>query len=151
MKKFVLLCVASIVALVLAACGSVSVQSPTQIASAVQSQVVKACAVVQPTLLSVQAMTVADSSQQAVLAQLVKDNAAVCSGGATIDTTTVASLINTSIPAAIQVVTLLPIDPAAKTGVQIGLIAFQTALSAAVAQYGAPTAAPAPASGAVSV
>jgi hypothetical protein len=149
MKRFFMLLAAGLVALV-AGCASTGTQSPAQIAAAVQVQVAKACAVVQPTLLSVQAMTVQSAPEQAVLAQLVKDNAAVCSGGATIDATTVASLINTSIPAAIQVVTLLPIDPAAKTGVQIGLIAFQTALSAAIAQYSAPAAAPAPASGAVS-
>ncbi|SAL25477.1 hypothetical protein [Caballeronia telluris] len=149
MKRFSMLLAAGLVALV-AGCASTATQSPAQIAAAVQVQVAKACAVVQPTLLSVQAVTVADAPQQAILAQLIKDNAAICSGGGTIDTTTVASLINTSIPAALQVVTLLPLDPAAKTGVQIGLIAFRTALSAALAPYGSPTAAPAPASGAAS-
>lgn len=109
-----------------------------QAASDVQAQVAKACAIVQPTLLSVQAMTAADPAQQVILGKLVADNAAVCAANASLDASTVTALINTSIPAAIQVVGLLPIDDAAKVSVQIGLIAFQTALSAALAQYGAP-------------
>lgn len=117
-----------------------------QVAGAFQAQVAKACAVVQPTLLSVQAMTAQDPAQQAVLGKLVTDNAAVCAANASLDPSSVTALVNTSIPAAIQVVGLLPIDDAAKVSVQIGLIAFQTALSAAIAQYGSPVVAPAPAS-----
>ncbi|AOY99905.1 hypothetical protein BKK81_12115 [Cupriavidus sp. USMAHM13] len=51
-------------------------------------------------------------------------------------------------PAAIQVVGVLPLDPAARSGVQIGLVAFQVALAAALAQYATPAASstPAPAS-----
>jgi hypothetical protein len=149
MKRFSMLLAAGFVALALAACGSTPVQQPAQIAAQVKDQVVKACAVVQPTLLSLQALTAADPAKQALFAEIVKDNAAVCAGSATIDTASITSLINSSIPAAIQGVALLPIDPATKTGIQIGLIAFQTALSAAVAQYGTPAAAPVAASGAV--
>lgn len=149
MKRFSMLLAAGFVALALAACGSTSVQQPAQIAAQVQAQVVKACAVVRPTLLSLQALTSADPAKQALFAEIVKDNTAVCAGSATIDTASVTSLINSSIPTAIQGVALLPIDPATKTGIQISLIAFQTALSAAIAQYGTPTAPPAPASGAI--
>lgn len=119
-----------------------------RVAGNLQTQVAKACAVVQPTLLSVQAMTVTDPAQQLILGQLVADNAALCTANASINPTSVTALINTSIPAAIQVLALLPVDQAAKTTAQIGLIAFQTALSAALMQFGAPVAAPAPASGA---
>ncbi|AOZ06681.1 hypothetical protein [Cupriavidus malaysiensis] len=134
MKKLMLLCAAGIVALVsLAGCAGAP-----QAATTFQAQVVKACAVVQPTLQSVQAMTVDDPAKQVILAQLVKDNGAVCAAGASVDASSVQSLVNTSVPAAIQVVGLLPLDPAARSGVQIGLMAFQVALAAALAQYGAP-------------
>jgi hypothetical protein len=120
-----------------------------KVAGDFQVQVAKACAVVQPTLLSVQAMTVNDPAQQVIIGQVVKLNGSVCSANASVDPSNVSALVNTSIPAAVQVIALLPIDDAAKAGAQIGLMAFQVALSAALAQYGTPTtAAPAPASGA---
>lgn len=120
----------------------------TTVATDFQTQVTKACAVVQPTLLSVKAMTVSDPAQQLILGEVVKGNAALCAANASIDPSTISNLVNTSIPAAVQVVGLLPIDDAAKTSAQIGLMAFQVALSAALAQFGTPTAAPVPASGA---
>lgn len=120
-----------------------------QVASNFQTQVAKACAVVQPTLLSVQAMTVSDPAQQVIIGQVVKLNGSVCDANASVDPSNVTALVNTSIPAAVQVIALLPIDEAAKSGAQIGLMAFQVALSAALAQYGTPAAAaPAAASGA---
>ncbi|WOD18663.1 YajG family lipoprotein [Paraburkholderia kirstenboschensis] len=120
-----------------------------QVAGNFQTQVAKACAVVQPTLLSVQAMTVSDPAQQVIIGQVVKLNGSVCAANASVDPSSVVALVNTSIPAAVQVIALLPIDEAAKSGAQIGLMAFQVALSAALAQYGTPTtAAPAAASGA---
>jgi hypothetical protein len=126
---------------ILAGCAEVP-----KVAGDFQAQVSKACQIVQPTLLSVQAMTVQDPAQQVILGKLVTDNAAICAANASLDPSSVTALVNTSIPAAIQVVGLLPIDDAAKVSVQIGLIAFQTALSAAIAQYGSPVVAPAPAS-----
>ncbi|MFP3647570.1 hypothetical protein [Paraburkholderia sp. SIMBA_054] len=120
-----------------------------QVASNFQTQVAKACAVVQPTLLSVQAMTVSDPAQQVIIRQVVQINGSVCAANASVDPSNVVALVNTSIPAAVQVIALLPIEEAAKSGAQIGLMAFQVALSAALAQYGTPTtAAPASASGA---
>jgi len=64
----------------------------------------------------------------------------VCAAGASVDASSVQGLVNTSVPAAIQVVGLLPLDPTARSGVQIGLMAFQVALSAALAQYATPAA-----------
>ena len=119
-----------------------------QVAGNFQVQVAKACAVVQPTLLSVQAMTVSDPTQQVIIGQVVKLNGSVCAANASVDPSNVFALVNTSIPAAVQVIALLPIDEAAKSGAQIGLMAFQVALSAALAQYGTPAVA-VPASGAV--
>jgi hypothetical protein len=145
MKRIMLLAAGIVAsALLFAGCAAT-----TAVATNFQTQVAKACAVVQPTLLSVQAMTVSDPSQQLILGQVVKDNAALCAANVSIDPSTVSNLVNTSIPAAVQVVGLLPIDDAAKTSVQIGLMAFQVALSAALAQFGtatAPAATPTPAS-----
>src|SRR5690242_14289709 len=87
-----------------------------QVASNFQTQVAKACAVVQPTLLSVQAMTVSDPAQQVIIHQVVQLNGSVCAANASVDPSNVSELINTSIPAAVQVIALLPIDEAAKSG-----------------------------------
>lgn len=140
MKAFFIAAIAA-VCVGFAGCASVA-----QDAGTFQAQVAKACAVVQPTLLSVQAMTASDPVQQLILGQVVKDNSALCAANASLDPSTVSSLVNTSIPAAVQVVGSLPIDGAAKTSVQIGLMAFQVALSAALAQFGSPVVAPVPAS-----
>lgn len=144
MKNIFAALAAGIVALAFAGCAAT-----TAVATNFQAQVAKACLVVQPTLLSVQALTVSDPAQQLILGQVVKDNAALCAANASVDPSTVSNLVNTSIPAAVQVVGLLPLDDAAKTSVQIGLMAFQVALSAALAQFGtatAPAIAPTPAS-----
>lgn len=107
-----------------------------QVVADFKTQVVKACAVVQPTLLSVQAMTADDPVKAGVLAQLITDNSAVCAAGASIDPTSVQALVGTSIPAAIKVLGVLPIDANVKQTAQLGLMAFQVALSASLAQYG---------------
>lgn len=136
--------------LALAACFAIfagcSTTQQTDIAHKAQfleQQVAKACSVVQPTLLSVKAMEVADPAQEAVFTTLADLNGKVCSAGSAIDPTSITTLVNTSIPAALQVVSLVPMDPATKMGVQVGLIAFQTALSAALVQYGPAVAVPA--------
>jgi hypothetical protein len=143
MKKFMLLAAGLVLSIAFAGCAGTAT-----VAADFQTQVAKACSVVQPTLLSMQAMTVSDPVQQVILGQVVRDNAALCAANASVDPSTVSNLVNTSIPAAVQVVGLLPIDSGMRTSVQIGLMAFQVALSAALAQYGTPTAAPVPASGA---
>jgi len=117
-------------------CSTTQQADVAQKAQFLQTQVAKACAVVQPTLLSVKAMEVADPTQEATVAALADLNGKVCVAGAAVDPSSVSTLINTSIPAALQVISLVPMDPATKMGVQIGLIAFQTALSAAMVQYG---------------
>jgi outer membrane murein-binding lipoprotein Lpp len=119
-----------------AGCSTAQQADVAQKAQFLHAQVAKACSVVQPTLLSVKAMEVADPAQEAVFSTLADLNGKVCTAGAAVDPSSVSTLINTSIPAALQVVALVPMDPATKMGVQIGLIAFQTALSAALVQYG---------------
>lgn len=137
MKKMLLLAAGVITSAVLiAGCSTAQQGDVAQKAQFLQAQVTKACSVVQPTLLSVKAMEVADPAQEAVFGTLADLNGKVCAVGASVDPSSVSALINTSIPAALQVVALVPMDPATKMGVQVGLIAFQTALSAALVQYG---------------
>lgn len=141
MKKFAFLAAAAV--LLLSALGGCAFNA--KVAADAQAQVAKACSIVQPTLVSLQAMNVADPVQQAILKTLVTDNGAVCATAAGIDTVSAKDLINTAIPAVLQLTALLPLDPAAKGGIQTGLLVFRVALSAALTQAGTPTAVPVPA------
>ena len=136
-----------VISMALFGCTTAEQASVAQKAAMLQAQVEKACSVVQPTLVSVATLEAADPAKKAVLDMLVEANGKVCAAGSSVDVSNVSSLVNTTIPAVLQVVSLIPMDPAAKTGVQIGLIAFQTALAAALAQYG-PVPVAVPASGA---
>lgn len=130
-KTIMILCACAAVAL--AGCQNVpQLKSPADL----KLQIGKACAVVQPTLVSIQAMSVPDSAQQVVFTELVKTNGLICDANANLDATTLKTFVDTTIPAALRVITLMPGDPAMKAELQIGLVAFQVALSAAMAQYG---------------
>jgi hypothetical protein len=145
MKRLSMLLAAGFATLVLVACGAV----PTQTAAAVQVQIGKACAVAVPTLADLQAMQApSTSTTPTAIDKMASDTQFVCAASATVDTTSLSDLVQTAIPAAIQVVTASSLPQDKKTAIQIGLLAFQTALSAALAQYGTPSApaAPAPAS-----
>jgi hypothetical protein len=144
--KMLRIAAGSVLLALCAACSTTQQADVAQKAQFLQTQVAKACSIVQPTLLSVKAMEVADPAQEAVFMTLADLNGKACEAGATIDPSTVSALVNTSIPAALQVVALVPMDPATKMGVQVGLIAFQTALSAALVQYGPVASAPVAAS-----
>lgn len=115
----------------LAGCNSTS---PSPNAQAFQEQVAKACTVVQPALQTMQAMSAPDPAQAAVLAEVVKVNGALCAGASEIDLASVKTAVSTTIPEAVKVVALLPLDPTKKAEVQIALAGFQVALSAALAQ-----------------
>lgn len=120
-----------------AACTTAQQQTVTTNATAFQTRVAQACAVVQPELSSFAALAsggnVLLASQASVLTALAKDNAAVCQAAAGVDTASVQSLVNTSIPAALAIVNDLPLDAQTRLAVQAGLIVFQTALSTALA------------------
>ena len=147
MKKLALVIV--VFSMALFGCTTAQQESVAQKAAMLKEQVVKACAVVQPTLLSVATLEAADPAKKAIIDTLSDANGKVCAAGESVDVSSVSALVNTTIPAVLQVVALIPMDPAAKTGVQIGLIAFQTALAAALAQYGpVPVAVPASAASA---
>ncbi|RSK62200.1 hypothetical protein DF122_21015 [Burkholderia pseudomallei] len=129
-----------------AACSTAQQQTTTTVATTFQARVEQACAVVQPELNNLAALASNGNSllasQASALAALATDSMAVCQATTGVDTASVQSLVNTSIPAALTIVNDLPLDDQARLAVQAGLIVFQTALSAALAA--SPTA---PASG----
>ena len=136
MKK--LLLAAGLAALVVfAACTTAQQHTVATNATAFQTRVAHACAVVQPELNSLAALASGGNmllaSQASVLTALAADNVAVCQAARGVDTASVQSLVNTSIPAALTIVNDLPLDAQTRLAVQAGLIVFQTALSAALA------------------
>ena len=120
-----------------AACTTAQQQTTTTIADTFQARVEQACAVVQPELNSLAALAsngnALPASQASALAALATDSTAVCQATTGVDTASVQSLVNTSIPATLAIVNDLPLDNQAQLTVQAGLIVFQTALSAMLA------------------
>ncbi|MCA8248063.1 hypothetical protein LGN12_12930 [Burkholderia multivorans] len=120
-----------------AACTTAQQQTATTVATTFQIRVEQACAVVQPELNSLAALVSSGNAllatQASALAALATDSTAVCQATADVDTASVQSLINTSIPAALTIVNDLPLDDQARLTVRAGLIVFQTALSVALA------------------
>ncbi|KVG31463.1 hypothetical protein [Burkholderia diffusa] len=120
-----------------AACTIAQKQTATTIATTFQTRVEQACAVVQPELNSLAALASNGNTllapQASALAALATDSTAVCDTATNVDTASVQSLINTSIPAALAIANDLPLDDQARLTVQAGLIVFQTALSVALA------------------
>ncbi|MEX3787297.1 hypothetical protein [Paraburkholderia sp. BR14374] len=119
------------------ACTTAQQQPATTIATTFQTRVEQACAVVQPELNSLAALASDGNTllapQASALAALATDSTAVCQATTSVDTASVQSLINTSIPAALAIANDLPLDDQARLAVQAGLIAFQAALSVALA------------------
>jgi hypothetical protein len=145
MKKIMLLA-AGLVALV-SGCATTGSQTPAEVLANIQVQVTKACAVANPTLLSLQAMSTQMTADQA--ADLVKASTIVtevCSAKAPA-INSVQDLVNVAVPAAIRIIAASPMKDADKTTAEIALTAASVAVSAALAQY-APAVA-VPASGAV--
>jgi len=125
-----------------------STQTPAQILANVQAQVAKACAVANPTLLSLQAMSAQMTAEQ--VADLNKASGIVtevCSTPAPV-INSVQDFVNVAVPAAIKIIAASSMKDADKTSAEIALTAASIAVSAALAQY-APAASPVPASGAV--
>lgn len=148
MKKLfaaVAACLVTSIAL-LSGCASTGSQSPAQVAANIHTQVVKACAVIQPTMASLAAMQAqlpADVQADMTKAQPIVS--AVCSVPAA-QIASVQDLVNVAFPLAIKIVAASPMKDADKATVEIALTAANVAVSAALAQY-AP-AAPVPASSA---
>jgi hypothetical protein len=134
--KMIAVVLACLVTSFLSACATpATTQTPAQILANFHTQVTKACAVAQPTLLSLQAMssqlTVA---QQADLAKASEVITTVCSAP-TPAITSVQDLVNVAVPAAIKIIAASPMKDADKTTAEIALTAASIAVSAALAQY----------------
>jgi hypothetical protein len=124
----------------LAGCSTAQQQDLSTLAANAKVQVSKACMLVQPTLLDLNASMPGNLELQTLTA----DNAKVCAAVAALDPTNVQSLINTVIPEAIGLVSLLPMDPAKQDAIKLALGAASIALSNWMIVYGQQ--APAPAS-----
>ncbi len=138
--KMIAVVLACLVTSFLSACASTgSTQTPAQVAAAVQAQISKACAVASPTLASLQAMSSQMTvDQQAALNKISAGAAELCTSNGAINTSSINAFVQTAMPAAIQAISQSSLSAQDKTTVEIGLLAFQTALSAALAQYAAP-------------
>lgn len=133
MKRIMLLA-AGLVALI-SGCATTGSQTPAEVLANVQVQVAKACAVANPTLLSLQAMATQMTADQA--ADLVKASDIVnevCSAKAPA-INSVQDLVNFAVPAAIRIIAASPMKDADKTTAEIALTAASVAVSAALAQY----------------
>lgn len=143
MKKLMLLCAAGVAMLAGCASQPAANQSADQIAANVHTQVVKACAVVVPTLASLDAMKPQMTADQAVdLAKAEAIVTPICSAQSA-PITSVAQLVNVGFPLAIKIVAASPLKDQDKTTAEIALTAASIAVSAALAQYAPAAAVPA--------
>ncbi|RAR51698.1 hypothetical protein C7401_13658 [Paraburkholderia unamae] len=146
MKRMLLIAAGLVASIAFAGCTSQAQQTIESLASNAQGKVLKACGLVQPALLDLSALVPADPN----LKKLADDNGKLCAAVAQLDATNAKSLVDTVIPQAIGLVSLLPLDAATATAIKLALGAASIALSNWLDVYGAPvqTAAPAAASGA---
>lgn len=133
MKKSIMLLVAMVfAALALAGC-AVPTPAPKDM-QAVQAQIVKACAIVQPTLVSVQALATTPEDQ-AKMAEIVQINGAACSAS-TLDITNLHAVADKAVPYALDLIKRSKLSDADKQRLQTELMILQIAVSTAIAQYG---------------
>jgi hypothetical protein len=141
MKRFAIMA-ALAAAFLLSACvttGTTTTVDPAAAAAKLVTQVKKACAVVQPTILSLQAQTailtadqIADLDTASALADKVCTAAA--SADSTVEVASVSDFLTAAFPVVIKVVNAAPIDTASKTTASAALTVAQIALSAVLAQ-----------------
>lgn len=134
--KAVFIAAAAAVCVAFSGCASTgTTQTPAQILANFQTQVTKACAVANPTLLSLQAMSAQLTvDQQADLAKASAVVSTVCSAPAPA-INSVQDFVNVAVPAAIKIIAASPMKDADKTTAEIALTAASIAVSAALAQY----------------
>ncbi|VWC89618.1 hypothetical protein BLA17378_04476 [Burkholderia aenigmatica] len=133
MKSLMLLCAAG--AAMLAGCASVAPADQSQVLANVKTQVVKACAVATPTLVSLEAMSPQMTTSQ--VADLDKASQVIgqaCSA-TSINIASVQDFVNVAIPAAIRVISASSLSEQDKTTAEIALTAASVAVSAALVQY----------------
>jgi hypothetical protein len=129
--------VAAFVALI-AGCSTAQQANAQKLAANAQLQIKNACMFVQPVLVNLSVAIPTDPN----LKTLMTDNAQFCAAAATLDPSSVPAMINTTVPAMINLVGLLPIDPAMKVSITLGLGVASTALSDFLMVYGQQTATP---------
>jgi hypothetical protein len=133
MKNLMLLAAGVVLfAISFAGCTPAQQADVAHLAANAQTKVIKACAVVQPVLLDLSASVPADPN----LALLAKDNGKLCAAVATLDPTNVQSLVDTIIPQAIALASLLPIDGVTQNAIRLALGGAQLALSNWLTAYG---------------
>jgi len=135
-KKLMLLAAGLVASVFFAGCSTTAQQNLTALAAQAQTNAVHACAVIQPTLLDLSASIPSDPN----LALLAQDNGKLCAAVANLDPSNVQSLVNTVIPQAIGLVSLLPIDSGTQVTIRLALGAASIALSNWLAVYGTPAA-----------
>ncbi|WGS53602.1 hypothetical protein LFL96_21325 [Paraburkholderia sp. D15] len=140
MKKLFAAFAAGLVALALAACSTTQQATASADLAKLQTVVTNGCLVVQPTLVAVAAIDPAVST-------VATANGLFCAASSAITVTSMQSLVSTGIPAIEQAVTASTLIPAdQKPLVMAGLGVFQLTVVNALAVYGAPPPAAAPAS-----
>jgi hypothetical protein len=141
MKRVLLIAAGLVATIAFAGCTSQAQQTIESIASNARGKALKACGLIQPALLDLSALVPADLN----LKLLADDNGKLCTAVAQLDATNVKSLVDTIIPQAIGLVSLLPIDTASATAIKLALGAASLALSNWLDVYSAPTQTAAPA------
>lgn len=139
MKKFLLAAALAAGALLLSGCATTATtQTPAQIQANLASQVKKACSVVQPTIVSLQAQTavltedqISDLTNAATLADKV---CTAVADATAVEPASISDFIQAAFPVIIKIVNAAPIDPASKASASAALVVAQVALSAALAQ-----------------
>lgn len=132
LRLLIVLAVASI-ALMLSACATTSMttKTPEQIAADIQVAGQKFCTVAQPTLVSLQALTL-DDKATAALATAQGVVTVVCKAGAVIQVTDLSTMANTALPAIISAIKASPLDDDDKTTAVLGVTAANVAINSAI-------------------
>ncbi|MBB3213406.1 hypothetical protein FHW67_002698 [Herbaspirillum sp. Sphag1AN] len=135
MKRLAILA-AIAAACLLSACASTSApKTPAQTVADLAAQVQKACAVVQPTIVSLQAQSASLTADEVADLGKAADLATkVCTASAATVPTTTVDLVQTAFPVVIKLVNAAPLPLDDKAAASLALTAAQIALSAALAQ-----------------
>lgn len=139
LRKYAALAVGLVASVLFAGCASTGTsQTPAQLLATVHSQVSIACAAAGPSLTSIKALEPGLTADQAAIVDKVyADATAFCAVHDSVSVASVSAFANTAIPATLKVVNASSLSQDDKTLVAIGVIALQTALNTAVAQYNA--------------
>ena len=139
MKRLALLAAVA-AAFLLSACATTSTGAadPAATTANIVAQVKKACAVVQPTIVSLQAQTAVltvDQINDLTTAAALADK--VCTAAASAEVASadsIADFVQAAFPVVISIINAVPLDPSSKATASAALTVAQVALSAVLAQ-----------------